>query len=74
MFIKQAFNYQHEFWRYLLGLAIIVFAVILGQIPLAVAMFMEGGMDIIGMKETEMLKILDSNLNLFLEGYTFCNS
>jgi len=71
MFIKQAFNYQHEFWRYLLGLAIIVFAVILGQIPLAVAMFMEGGMDIFGMKETEMLKILDSNLNLFLLLLTF---
>ncbi len=71
MFIKQAFNYQHDFWRYLLGLAIIVLAVIIGQIPLAAAMFMEGGMDIVGMKETEMLKILDSNLNLFLLLLTF---
>jgi hypothetical protein len=71
MFIKQAFNYKHEFWRYLIGIVIISFAVILGQIPLAVAMFMEGGMDIVGMKETEMLKILDSNLNLFLLLLTF---
>ncbi|RKS53592.1 hypothetical protein BC962_1845 [Gillisia mitskevichiae] len=71
MFIKQAFNYQHSFWRYLLGVSIIIFAVILGQIPLAIAMFMEGGMDIVGMEETEMLKVLDSNLNLFLLLLTF---
>ncbi len=71
MFIEQAFKYQHNFWRYLLGVAIIIFAVILGQIPLAIAMFMEGGMDIFGMDEGEMLKILDSNLNLFLLLLTF---
>lgn len=71
MFIKQAFNYHHNFWRYLLGVAIIVLAVIIGQIPLAVAMFMKGGMDIIGMEEAEMLQVLDSNLNLFLLLLTF---
>ncbi|TVZ28001.1 hypothetical protein JM83_3085 [Gillisia sp. Hel_I_86] len=71
MFIQQAFNYQHSFWRYLLGLSIIILAVILGQIPLAVAMFMEGGMDIVGMEENEILKILDPNLNLFLLLLTF---
>lgn len=71
MFIKQAFNYQHDFWRYLLGIAIIFLAVILGQIPLAVAVFMEGGMDVVGMEETEILKVLDSNLNLFLLLLTF---
>lgn len=71
MFIKQAFNYQHDFWRYLLGIAIIFLAVILGQIPLAVAVFMEGGMDVVGMEETQILKVLDSNLNLFLLLLTF---
>ncbi len=71
MFIKQAFNYQHSFWRYILGVSIIILAVFIGQIPLAVAMFMEGGMDIVGMEENEMLKILDSNLNLFLLLLTF---
>lgn len=71
MFIKQAFNYHHNFWRYLLGVAIIVLAVIIGQIPLAIAMFMKGGMDIFGMEEAEMLQVLDSNLNLFLLLLTF---
>ncbi len=71
MFIKQAFNYQHDFWRYLLGIAIIFLAVLLGQIPLAVAVFMEGGMDVVGMEETQILKVLDSNLNLFLLLLTF---
>lgn len=71
MFIEQAFKYQHDFWRYLLGVGIIVFAVLLGQVPLAVAMFMKGGMDVVGMQENEMLQILDSNLNLFLLLLTF---
>lgn len=71
MFIKQAFNYQHSFWRYLLGLSIIVLAVIIGQIPLAVAVFMKGGMEVVGMEEAQILQILDSNLNLFLLLLTF---
>ena len=71
MFIKQAFNYQHSFWRYLLGLSIIVLAVIIGQIPLAVAVFMKGGMEVVGMEEAQILQVLDSNLNLFLLLLTF---
>lgn len=71
MFIKQAFNYQHSFWRYLLGLSIIVLAVIIGQIPLAVAVFLKGGMEVVGMEEAQILQILDSNLNLFLLLLTF---
>ena len=71
MFIKQAFNYQHSFWRYLLGLSIIVLAVIIGQIPLAVAVFMKGGMEVVGMEESQILQVLDSNLNLFLLLLTF---
>lgn len=71
MFIEQAFKYKHNFWRYLLGVGIIVFAVLLGQIPLTIALFMQGGMDVMGMQEKEMLQILDSNLNLFLLLLTF---
>ena len=71
MFIKQALNYQHDFWRYLLGLSIIVLAVIIGQIPLAVAVFMKGGMEVVGMEEAQILQVLDSNLNLFLLLLTF---
>lgn len=71
MFIQQAFKYQHSFWRYLLGLSIIILAVIIGQIPLAIALIAEGGMEILGMEETQMLGVLDSNLSLFLLLLTF---
>jgi len=71
MFIQQAFKYQHNFWRYLLGLFIIVLAVLIGQIPLVVAMIMKGGMDVVGMDEMQLLGMLDSNLSLFLLLLTF---
>ena len=71
MFIKQAFSYHHSFWRYLLGFTIIILGVIIGQVPLAIAMFMKGGMDIVGMDEADLMGILDSNLNLFLMLLTF---
>ncbi|HSM64125.1 MAG TPA: CPBP family intramembrane glutamic endopeptidase [Gillisia sp.] len=46
-------------------------AVIIGQIPLAVAVFMKGGMEVVGMEEAQILQVLDSNLNLFLLLLTF---
>lgn len=66
MFIKQAFYYQHEFWRYLVGTLIVIIAVFLGQVPLGVALFLEAGPDLAFMDESEMLSLLDSNLSLFL--------
>lgn len=66
MYIQQAFRYQHEFWRYLLGVFIIIAAVIAGQMPFVVAIFMEKGFDTTGMDESELLRVLDSNLTLFL--------
>lgn len=71
MFIRQAFNYQHEFWRYLVGVLIVVVAVIAGQFPLGIAIMIEGGYELVEMSETEMLQLLDSNLSLFLLLLTF---
>ena len=40
MYIAQAFNILHEWWRYLVGLVIVIIAAIIGQIPFtAAAMF-----------------------------------
>lgn len=72
MYIAQAFNVLHDWWRYLVGLVIIVIAVIIGQIPLTVAVFYkvlkEGGgfQSLQGMDEAKMLSFLEPNLNLFL--------
>lgn len=71
MFIQQAFKYQHEFWRYIVGVLIVIVAVIAGQIPLGVAIMLKGGYEIVEMTENEMLQVLDSNLSLFLLLLTF---
>jgi len=66
MFIQQVFKYKYDFWRYLIGVVIILIAVIAGQIPLGVAFFLEGGYEMVNMTEMQMLQLLDSNLSLFL--------
>lgn len=66
MFIQQAFKYQNDFWRYIIGVAIVLVFIIAGQLPLGLAIFLEGGFEIAGMQQDEMLQLLDSNLNLFL--------
>lgn len=69
MYITQAFNVLHDWWRYLIGLLVVIFAVVIGQIPFTVAVFFkafESGENIFGMDETQMMGMLESNLNLFL--------
>jgi len=70
MFIEQAYKYQHEFWRYIIGFMLIVLAVILGQIPLTVVLLMNGGLDP-SMDQMEMLNSLDSNYSFFLMLLTY---
>jgi hypothetical protein len=69
MYIAQTFQVLHDWWRYLIGLLIVVMAVIIGQIPFTAAIFvkaMSDGESIIGMDESKMMNILEPNLNLFL--------
>jgi uncharacterized protein len=66
MYIQQAFKYKNEFWKYLVGLLVIIVAFIAGQLPLVAAIFMEIGMEFQNLDETQMLQVLDSNLSFFL--------
>ncbi len=69
MYISQAFHALHEWWRYLIGLIIIIMAVIIGQIPFTAAVFIQAfknGDSIFGLDEKKMMSLLEPNLNLFL--------
>ena len=69
MYIKQAFNCLHEWWRYLVGFIVIFLASQIGTIPLILAVFfkkMANGEDIYSIDESEVLTTLSSNLTLFL--------
>ncbi|RYH74689.1 CPBP family intramembrane metalloprotease [Flavobacteriaceae bacterium 144Ye] len=69
MYIAQAFNVLHDWWRYFIGFIIIVAAVVVGQIPFtALVMFkaIEEGDDLANLNEQAMLSMLEPNLNLFL--------
>lgn len=69
MFIAQAFNVLHDWWRYLVGLVIVIIAVTIGQIPLTIAVFFkayQNGDAMDAMDQTKMLSLLEPNLNLFL--------
>ncbi|TGV04025.1 CPBP family intramembrane glutamic endopeptidase [Flavivirga rizhaonensis] len=69
MYISQAFKGLHEWWRYIIGSIIIVIAVVMGQIPFTIAVlykaFKDGG-DLTNLGQTDMMGLLEPNLNLFL--------
>jgi membrane protease YdiL (CAAX protease family) len=69
MYIKQVFNYKHNWWLYLAGLAIVFITLILGQIPytvILIAKAVEMGLDFQNLDLSQTMGLLDSNLNLFL--------
>ena len=66
MFIAQAYKIKHDFWRYLIGVLVVVAGVFIGQIPLTAAILMELGADTFTLTESEMMKVLDSNYFFFL--------
>jgi membrane protease YdiL (CAAX protease family) len=69
MYIKQVFKNKHDWWLYLAGLALIVIAVVLGQIPHTVVLFskaLQSGVDLGELDPNKMMQLLESNLNLFL--------
>ena len=70
MYIKQAFNVLHEWWRYLVGFIIIFLASQIGTIPLFIAVMFKvisdgGSIDSL-QDQNVIMTVLDSNLTLFL--------
>ncbi len=66
MFIAQAQNYAHDFWRYLIGSLMVIVASTIGQIPLGVAMFFSENGNMLGKTEKELMAGLPPNLLTFL--------
>lgn len=67
MFIEQGIKKENDFWKYIIGSLLIVFASFLGQIPLGIAIFakiFKGGK--IPSTNEEMMRYLEPNLSLFL--------
>lgn len=71
MFISQVFKYQHDFWRYIIGVVTVVAGIVIGQIPLVIALFVEKGYEVLSMTDSEMMTALDSNYFLFLMLLTY---
>ena len=69
MYIAQAFKGLHEWWRYLGGLIFIFITVVIGQLPLTIAVVMKmamGGESEIALTQSEILGVLEPNFSLFL--------
>ena len=61
MYIKQAFNILHDWWRYLVGLIIVIIGVGFGQIPFTIAVFYkayQNGDNLSELDESTMLTLL----------------
>ncbi len=71
MFINQVFNYKYDFWRYIIGVVVVVAGIIVGQIPLLIALVVEKGAEVMTMTEPEMMGALESNYFLFLMLLTY---
>ena len=68
MFIEQGIKPANKFWKYLVGSALIILASTIGQLPLVAAVFAKSFADGGGipMDTDSLMKVLDSNLTLFL--------
>lgn len=67
MFIAQGLKKQGDFWKYLLGSLIVFIASVVGQVPLLIAILVKSiTSNKIPSGESDLYKIFDSNLLLFL--------
>lgn len=69
MYIAQAFKSLHDWWRYIIGLFIVVIAITIGQVPFTIAVMLkmnQEGENVMAMNESNMMSYLEPNLNLFL--------
>ncbi len=66
-YLAQVFSVKHDWWRYLVGLNIILFFwQFLGAIPLMTVIYNKLGIQMAGLDQSEMLSVLESNTSLFL--------
>lgn len=69
MYIEQAFRGLHEWWRYVIGTVIVLTAIVIGQVPWAIAIFIKSyqdGGDLQNLDNAKAISILEPNLNIFL--------
>jgi membrane protease YdiL (CAAX protease family) len=68
MFIEQGITPQNKFWKYLVGFILIILASAIGEVPLIIGVMAKSMMDGNGIPtdNTTMMRVLDSNLTLFL--------
>ncbi len=70
MYIAQAFNVLHDWWRYFVGLVIVFIAwQVIGGIPFGVAVFFKvfkDGGNFQDLDQNALMSVLEPNLNLFL--------
>ncbi|MGO4912971.1 CPBP family intramembrane glutamic endopeptidase [Leeuwenhoekiella sp. W20_SRS_FM14] len=77
MFIELAYKSLHNFWRYLLGSVLIIFASVIGQLPLTVAVLFKLGVSNMdnpeelqssmeNLDQNAIMGVLDKNLTFFL--------
>ncbi|WJJ95574.1 CPBP family intramembrane glutamic endopeptidase [Algibacter luteus] len=68
MYIAQAFKGLHEFWRYIIGVVIAIFGVVIFSFPHMIAIGIEtanGNLDLSRMSDTSyIMSIFEPNLNL----------
>lgn len=72
MFIEQGVKKENPFWKYIVGSILIIIASIIGQIPFGIAVLMKTMKS--GTMPTDsagMLRVLESNLSLFLMMLSF---
>ena len=68
MFIEQAVKPENKFWKYSIGSLLIILASSIGQIPLLLAVYWKSFLDgkTFPTNSDDLMRILDSNLTLFL--------
>jgi membrane protease YdiL (CAAX protease family) len=72
MFIEQGIKKENDFWKYIIGSAVIILASFVGQIPLTIAVVVKSLKS--GKMPTtngEILSVLEPNLSLFLMMLSF---
>lgn len=72
MFIEQAIKKENKFWKYLVGSLFVILVSSIAQIPLFLAVFFSPKTTSLAqLSSDDVLRVLDSNLSLFLMSLTF---